>query len=84
MSLWRYGEEREQVQLIDWHSEHGPEELQQIVPDGDFTQTGVEWQDKLPSAFGPHEQDMIEAPGESGLYFFHLKTKKSGDSFHSH
>ena len=43
LSLWRYGIHKELVREIGWFDEHGPRATMQITPDGDYTQTGVEW-----------------------------------------
>jgi N,N-dimethylformamidase len=43
LTLWRYGREKELVQPIGWFDEHGPRACTQILPDADFTQTGVGW-----------------------------------------
>ncbi len=78
LSLWRYGLERELVRPIGWFDEHGPNATLQITPDGDYTQTGVQW-----NKFGytsPHHKQFIEAPERSGLYYFHAKTE-SGEFF---
>jgi len=69
------------VRLLDWHGEHGPRELRQTVPDGDFTRTGVQWRDKLPGAPGIYDSDTIVAPDHSGMYCFHLREKHSGEFF---
>ncbi len=29
--------------MVSWFDEHGPRAVAQILPDGDFTQTGVNW-----------------------------------------
>jgi len=71
LSLWRYGWKKELVKPIGWFDEHGPRATIQITPDGDYTQTGVQW-----NKFGyscPHHKQFIEAPQRSGLYFFHAK-----------
>ncbi|MBC8356158.1 MAG: carboxypeptidase regulatory-like domain-containing protein [Planctomycetes bacterium] len=71
LSLWRYGWKKELVQPIGWFDEHGPRATVQITPDGDYTQTGVQW-----NKFGyscPHHKQYIEAPERSGLYYFHAK-----------
>lgn len=81
VSLWRYGEQKERVRVLDWHGEHGPEEQRQVLPDGDFTRTGVGWKDKLPGSPGVHDSDRIEAPERSGLYFFHLRSKRDREFF---
>ena len=78
LSLWRYGDRKELVRPIGWFDEHGPGATVQIVPDGDYTQSGVQW-----NKFGyssPHHKQYIEAPERSGLYFFHAKTD-SGQFF---
>ncbi len=71
LSLWRYGFEKELIRDLGWHDEHGPRATMQISPDGDFTQTGIEW-----NKFGytnPHHLQFVEAPARSGLYYFHAK-----------
>ena len=73
LSLWRYGWKKERVRKIGWFDEHGPDATRQITPDGDYTQTGVQW-----NKFGyasPHHKQFVEAPDRSGLYFFHAKTE---------
>lgn len=78
LSLWRYGWEKELVRPIGWFDEHGPRATVQITPDGDYTQTGVQW-----NKFGyscPHHKQFVEAPTRSGLYYFHAKTE-SGKFF---
>ncbi|MEX2287291.1 MAG: N,N-dimethylformamidase beta subunit family domain-containing protein [Planctomycetaceae bacterium] len=72
LSLWRYGWIKELVKPIGWYDEHGPRATVQITPDGDYTQTGVQW-----NKFGyasPHHKQLIDAPERSGLYYFHAKT----------
>ena len=71
LSLWRYGWEKELVRPIGWFDEHGPRATVQITPDGDYSQTGVEW-----NKFGytsPHHKQYQTAPEKSGLYFFTRK-----------
>ena len=73
LSLWRYGWGKERVRKIGWFDEHGPDATRQITPDGDYTQSGVEW-----NKFGyasPHHRQLVEAPDRSGLYFFHASTE---------
>ena len=73
LSLWRYGIQKREVALIGWFDEHAPRAAMQILPDGDFTQTGVEFNKRgYPSIF-PGQQ--VTAPGQSGLYFFHAETE---------
>lgn len=76
LELWRYGLEKEFVQLIGWYDEHGPRATMQITPDGDYTQTGVQW-----NKFGytsPHHLQYVTAPARSGLYFLHASTPSGG------
>ena len=78
ISLWRYGWKKELVRPIGWFDEHGPRATVQITPDGDYTQTGVQW-----NKFGyasPHHKQFVDAPARSGLYYFHVKTE-SGKFF---
>jgi N,N-dimethylformamidase len=73
LSLWRYGWQKELVQPIGWFDEHGPGATIQISPDGDYTQTGVQW-----NKFGytsPHHKQFVTAPERTGLYYFHAKTE---------
>ncbi len=78
VSLWRYGLRKEFVRLINWHGEHGPRAGVQITPDGDYTQTGVQW--NRVGYDSKHHSLRIEAPERSGLYYVHLEGK-SGDFF---
>jgi hypothetical protein len=78
LSLWRYGAEREHVEQVTWYDDHGPRTGLQRTPDGDYTETGVGW-DEYGGSTGALEVE-VEAPEESGLYLFHLETK-SGDFF---
>ena len=78
LSLWRYGFQKELIRDLGWHDEHGPRATMQISPDGDYTQTGIEW-----NKFGytnPHHLQFVEAPARSGLYYFHAKAE-SGTFF---
>ncbi len=43
LTLWRYGQKKEYTRMVSWFDEHGPRAVAQILPDGDFTQTGVNW-----------------------------------------
>ncbi len=50
----------------------------QITPDGDYMQTGVQW-NKI--GYGsPHHTQLVSAPERSGLYYLHAKTE-SGKFF---
>lgn len=78
ISLWRYGHEKEEVRTIEWHDEHGPRSGLQLLPDGDFTQTGVRW-NEIGYEYD-HSQE-VRAPQQSGLYFFHMRGKESDEFF---
>lgn len=78
LELWRYGRQKEFIRNLGWHDEHGPRATMQITPDGDYTQTGVQW-NKEGYHIAVHRQN-VEAPGRSGLYYFHARTA-SGASF---
>lgn len=72
IELWRYGLQKERIRDLGWYDEHGPRATVQITPDGDYTQTGVEW-NKHGYPKGVHAQTVV-APNRSGLYYFHAKT----------
>ena len=75
ITLWRYGWKKEFVRMISWVDEHGPGANRQTLPDGDFTRTGVGWNER-----GFPSPPKIVAPERSGLYYVWVKTP-SGDSF---
>ncbi|MBM3795582.1 MAG: carboxypeptidase regulatory-like domain-containing protein [Acidobacteria bacterium] len=75
LALWRYGMRKEYVQMIAWMDEHGPQANRQILPDADFTQTGVKW-----NSDGYPAPPIITAPERSGLYYLWARTP-SGRSF---
>lgn len=78
LELWRYGAEKEFIRRIGTFDEHGPRAVMQITPDGDYTQTGVHWNEH-----GYHSKALsqfIEAPERSGLYYLHARSK-SGEFF---
>jgi len=73
LELWRYGQRKELVGPLGWFDEHGPKATMQITPDGDYTQTGVQW-----NKFGyanPQHKQYAEAPVRSGLYYFHARAE---------
>ena len=72
LGLWRYGWEKEFIRNLGWFDDHGPRPTIQILPDGDFTQSGVQW-NRAGYALRWHPQRVI-APERSGLYYFHAKT----------
>lgn len=78
LTLWRYGLAKEFIRTISWYDEHGPDSVAQITPDGDYTQTGVDWNQVGYPA--PHIQQFIEAPERSGLYYLWARTQ-SGESY---
>lgn len=78
LELWRYGEQKEFIRRIGTFDEHGPRATMQITPDGDYTQTGVEWNKQGYNSKALSQ--FIEAPERSGLYYLHARNK-SGDFF---
>ena len=72
LELWRYGWMPEFVRNLGWHDEHGPRATMQVTPDGDYTQTGVEW-NRVGYASPTHKQ-YVTAPAASGLYYFRAQT----------
>jgi N,N-dimethylformamidase len=70
LALARHGASVEDLGVVGWIDEHGPRATVQVVPDDDYTQTGVEW----------FEHEIVTAPTRSGLYYFHLETE-SGKRF---
>src|SRR5262249_31791443 len=75
LGLWRYGLRKEFIRNIGWYDNHGPRAAMQVVPDGHFVETGVNWD----NGFGVHRQ-VIMAPERTGLYYFHTRTE-SGSFF---
>jgi hypothetical protein len=75
LSLWRYGLRKELIRVVTWMDEHGPQANRQILPDGDFTQTGAKWNTE-----GYAAPPMLEAPERSGLYYLWARTP-SGRAF---
>ncbi len=78
LQLWRYGYQKELVRTLGWFDEHGPRATVQISPDGDYTQTGIEWNKH--GYTNPVHLQYCQAPERSGLYYFHARTA-SGQSF---
>jgi hypothetical protein len=79
LKLWRYGWDKELVRPIGWYDEHGPRATMQITPDGDYTQTGVQWNKQGYNNIAVHLQ-YVEAPARTGLYYLHASTA-SGAAF---
>lgn len=80
LSLWRYGHEQEFVRILGWFDEHGPLATMQVTPDGDYTQTGVQW-NRRGYGSSPHHTQLAEAPTRSGLYYLHAENER--DEFFS-
>ncbi len=80
LSLWRYGWKREFVKVLGWFDEHGPRAVMQITPDGDYTQTGVQW-NRVGYGNNPHHTQYVIGPELSGLYYIHAKGEKTGEFF---
>jgi N,N-dimethylformamidase len=78
LELWRYGRRPERVRELGWHDEHGPRATTQLTPDGDYTQTGVQW-NTVGYGSATHRQ-YVTAPERSGLYYFRAQTP-SGRKF---
>lgn len=77
--LWRYGLNKERVGLLGWFDEHGPRAMAQILPEGDFTIGGTDW-NHHGFTTGPAFVFRFTAPERSGLYYVHL-TGESGVFF---
>jgi hypothetical protein len=75
LSLWRYSLRRELIRIVTWMDEHGPQANRQILPDGDFTQTGARWNTE-----GYAAPPTLLAPDRSGLYYLWARTP-SGRAF---
>lgn len=78
LTLWRYGLKKEYVRTLSWFDEHGPRATVQITPDGDYSQTGVDWNQS--GYLSPHVQQFVVAPERSGLYYLWARTP-SGKTF---
>lgn len=78
LSLWRYGLKKEQAGVLSWFDEHAPRTTEQLLPDTDFTQSGVRWNYIGYPAM--HPQQMVPAPSQSGLYYIWGRTL-SGKQF---
>ena len=72
LGLWRYGYEKELIRNLGWYDNHGPRVTVQLLPDGDFTQSGVQW-NRIGYGAAWHQQ-RVTAPKRSGLYYFHART----------
>ena len=75
ITLWRYGWKKEFIRMVGWVDEHGPGANRQTLPDGDFTEAGVGWNER-----GFPSPPSIVAPERSGLYYLWVRTP-SGEKF---
>ena len=75
LELWRYGWEPEFIQSLGWHDEHGPRATMQVTPDGDFTRTGVRF-NEVGYRNSVHSHH-VPGPARSGLYYFRAFTVPS-------
>ena len=80
VSLWRYGWERELVAELGHFDDEPSGAYRQVLPDGDVTQTGVQWSDHGYSYPEADPRVYVVAPERTGLYYFHAKAD-SGDFF---
>lgn len=78
LSLRRHGAEVEETALIGWFDEHAPRATVQVTPDGDYTQTGVHFNEA--GYVDPNHKQYVAAPERSGLYFF-VAEGESGTRF---
>ena len=77
LELWRYGAAKEFIRRIGTFDEHGPRANMQITPDGDYTQTGVQW-----NKHGYHSKALgqfVEAPQRSGPVL-HARPRQGRDA----
>jgi hypothetical protein len=72
LALYRYGQAPEHVAGLGWHDEHGPRATMQVIPDGDCTRGGVQWNRQ--GYTSPTHRQLVTAPPRSGLYWFHAST----------
>lgn len=70
LELWRYGKEKEYIRRIGTFDDHAPLANLQITPDGDYTQSGVDWNNVGYRTVT--QKQSVTAPDKSGLYMFHL------------
>lgn len=72
LDLYRYGWKKEHIKTVGWFDEHGPLATMQITPDGDYTQAGIQFNQR---GYGnnPHHTQFVAGPERSGLYYFHAK-----------
>ena len=74
LDLYRYGWEKEHIQTVGWFDEHGPLATMQVSPDGDYTQTGIQF-NRRGYRNNPTHRQYLTAPERSGLYCLHARGK---------
>jgi len=79
-TIWRYGWTREKVGDIGRFESFGPGGDRQMLPDGDFTVTGVDWNNHG-RRFPADDRSFIDAPTRQGLYYIHVDGERSGAGF---
>jgi hypothetical protein len=79
LDLFRYGWDKEPVRTVGWYDEHGPLATMQVTPDGDYTRTGIRFNDQGYSN-NPHHRQYLVGPERSGLYYLHARSV-SGEFF---
>ncbi|MCA9115421.1 MAG: carboxypeptidase regulatory-like domain-containing protein [Planctomycetaceae bacterium] len=72
LDLYHYGWEKKFIRSYGWCDEHGPQAMRQLLPTGDFTQTGCQWNRTGYNL--EYQRHGITAPEQSGLYGLHLST----------
>jgi N,N-dimethylformamidase len=80
ISLYRYGWEKIFIKDIGRFEAFAPLGDTQTLPDGDISLLGVDWNHSRFDFPPDLEARSVIAPEESGLYYFHMKSK-SGESF---
>ena len=79
-SLWRYGYDKVHVADIGRFESFGPGGDCQVLPDCDFTVTGVQW-NHYGRRFPPSARAYITTPFKSGLYYVHLEGERTQSFF---
>ena len=72
LDLWRYGWEKHHIRTLGWCGEHGAGAMKQITPDGDYSQSGVNW-NRVGYTL-EYQKHAVVAPERSGLYYLHART----------
>jgi len=80
ISLYRYGWDKSFIKEIGRFEAFAPLGDTQTLPDGDISLLGVNWNHSRFDFPPDLDARSVIAPEESGLYYFHMKSK-SGESF---